>query len=61
MADKFAPVTDEAEIEELTKETADISVPFTFKPNGHLWADPEELRLWRAVRADKAGEQGPVS
>lgn len=52
MADKFAPVTDEAEIAELLDGKDDISKPFTFKPNGHLWADPEELRQWRAGRVE---------
>ena len=50
MADKFAPVTDEAEIAELLSDTADIGKPFPHKPNGHLWVDSEELKAWRAAR-----------
>lgn len=50
MANKFAPVTDPAEIEELTTDTGDLSKPFPYKPNGHLWVDADELRAWRAFR-----------
>jgi hypothetical protein len=58
MADKFAPVTDLAEIEELTKDEADLSKPFPHKPNGHLWADSEELKQWRIARASSNDVQG---
>ena len=47
MAEKFAPVTDPAEIEELTKDAADLAVPFAHKPNGHLWVLADELNQWR--------------
>jgi hypothetical protein len=50
MADKFAPVTDPAEIEELLRDSGDLSKPFPQKPNGHLWADADELRAWRVSR-----------
>lgn len=52
MADKFAPVTDPAEIEELLKDSADLSKPFPHKPNGHLWVLADELNQWRALRAN---------
>lgn len=52
MADKFAPVTDEAEIAELLSDTADIGKPFPHKPNGHLWVLADELAAWRASRDD---------
>lgn len=52
MADKFAPVTDPAEIEELLKDSADLSKPFPHKPNGHLWVLADELKEWRALRAN---------
>jgi hypothetical protein len=51
MADKFAPVTEEAEIAELLADTADIGKPFPHKPNGHLWVLADELKQWRASRA----------
>jgi hypothetical protein len=50
MADKFAPVTEEAEIAELLADTADLSKPFPHKPNGHLWVLAEELHAWRAAK-----------
>lgn len=49
MADKFAPVTDPTEIEELL-DSADLSKPFPHKPNGHLWVDAEELKSWRKFK-----------
>ena len=58
MADKFAPVTDEAEIAELLSDSADIGKPFPHKPNGHLWADSEELKQWRIARASSNDVQG---
>lgn len=53
---KWVTVTDPTEIEELTKDPSDISVPMTLKPNGHLWAQADQLKEWRAGRADKTGE-----
>lgn len=50
MAQKFTPVTDPAEIEELEKLDGDLSRPIPFKPNGQLWVDSEELRAWRMGR-----------
>jgi hypothetical protein len=47
MANKFTPVTDPAEIEELTTDAGDLAKPFPLKPNGHLWVDTDELRDWR--------------
>ena len=51
MADKFAPVTDPAEQDELLKDSGDLSKPFPHKPNGHLWVLADELKQWRASRA----------
>lgn len=50
MADKFAPVTDPAELDELLKDSGDLSKPFPHKPNGHLWVLADELKAWRAER-----------
>lgn len=50
MSNKFTPVTDPGEIEDLTTDPDDISKPMTYKPNGHLWAESEELKAWRAYR-----------
>lgn len=50
MSKKFTPVTDPQEIEELMTDTGDISKPYPYKPNGHLWVDSEELKAWRAAR-----------
>lgn len=49
MADKFAPVTDPAEIAEL-EANDDLGKPYAYKPNGHLWVDADELKVWRAGR-----------
>jgi hypothetical protein len=46
MADKFTPVTDPAEADELTRDN-DLAKPYAYKPNGHLWVDAEELAAWR--------------
>ena len=51
MSNKFAPVTDPVEVEELLADTADIGKPFPHKPNGHLWVLADELAAWRAARA----------
>jgi hypothetical protein len=50
MSKKFTPVTDPQEIEDLMTDTGDISKPYPYKPNGHLWVDSEELKAWRAAR-----------
>ena len=50
---KFVSVTDEAEVEELLADTGDLSKPFPHKPNGHLWADADELQAWRAGRGER--------
>ena len=50
MKERLTPVTDPDEIEELTKDTADLAKPITFKPNGHLWAHAEQLEAWRQSR-----------
>jgi hypothetical protein len=50
MKEKFEKVTDPEEIEELTKDSADLSTPVTVKPNGHLWAHADELHDWREGR-----------
>ncbi len=52
MADKFAPVTDPAEVEELLKDNGDLSKPYPHKPNGHLWADADQLKDWRESRRE---------
>jgi hypothetical protein len=51
MADKpkFIPITDEAEAD-LLSDPSDLSVPYTVKPNGHLWAEPDQLSKWRKGR-----------
>ena len=52
MADKpkFIPVTDEAEADELLADPSDLSVPYTVKPNGHLWVEPDQYKKWRVGR-----------
>jgi hypothetical protein len=50
---KMIAVTDPELIEELAKDQADLSMPMTFKPNGHLWVDSEELRAWRDNRLNR--------
>lgn len=50
MTEKYAPVTDPAEIEELLSDKADLSKPYPQKPNGDLWANADELRAWRESR-----------
>lgn len=47
---KWTPVTDAAEIDELLTDPGDISKPMTYKPNGQLWVETEQYRLWRAAR-----------
>ncbi len=47
---KFIPITDEAEADELSRDPADLSNPYTVKPNGHLWAEPEQYHAWRALK-----------
>ncbi len=47
---KFVPITDPAMADELTRDPADLSKPYTVKPNGHLWVDPDEFQAWRAER-----------
>ena len=46
----MAAVTDQQEQDELLADTADLSKPFPHKPNGHLWADAEELKSWRLLK-----------
>lgn len=49
---KWTPVFDPDEIAALTNEPAgSLGVPFFFAPNGHLWVDSAELRMWREYRA----------
>jgi hypothetical protein len=50
MSNKFTPVTDPAEIEELEKLDGALDRPLPHKPNGHLWVDSEELKAWREHR-----------
>jgi hypothetical protein len=47
---KFVVVTDPVEVEELTRDPADMSQPMTYKPNGHLWAVADQYEAWRALR-----------
>lgn len=47
---KWTPVTDPQEIEELTTRKDELDTPTFFAPNGHLWVDSEELKLWREGR-----------
>lgn len=47
---KLIPVTDPTEADELTRDPQDLSMPVTWKPNGHLWADAEQYEAWRALR-----------
>ena len=51
MADKpkFIPITDEAEADALS-DPSDLSVPYTVKPNGHLWVEPDQYKKWRVGR-----------
>lgn len=48
---KFIPVTDPKEADELA-DNSDLSKPYTVKPNGHLWAEPDQYHAWRAGRED---------
>jgi hypothetical protein len=50
MSNKFTPVTDAAEIEELTTRKDELDTPTFFAPNGHLWVVTDEYRAWRAAR-----------
>jgi hypothetical protein len=47
---KMIAVTDPEMAEELSKDPADLSKPFTVKPNGNLWADAEQFEAWREYR-----------
>lgn len=47
---KFVAITDPTEIEELTADPGGLDKPFTHKPNGHLWVDPDQLDAWRSTR-----------
>lgn len=47
---KFVVVTDPAEVEELTRDPADMSQPMTYKPNGHLWAVADQYEAWRRMK-----------
>jgi hypothetical protein len=50
MANKFTPVTDPTEMEELLKRKDELDTPTFFAPNGHLWVVTEELRAWREFK-----------
>jgi hypothetical protein len=50
MTKKYTPVTDPIEVEEILAKAGGLDTPFPLKPNGHLWVDSEELKLWRAGR-----------
>lgn len=55
---KFVAITDPAIADELTRDPADLSLPLTFKPNGHLWAVEDQYEAWHALRfATSDGEQ----
>lgn len=45
--EKFTPVTNPDDIEELLKDPTDISKPYPLKPNGHLWVLADEFHLWK--------------
>jgi hypothetical protein len=47
---KFIVVTDPDLADELTRDPADLSVPVTVKPNGHLWALADQFEAWRTQR-----------
>lgn len=47
---KFVAITDPTEIEELTADPGGLDKPFTHKPNGHLWVDPDQMDAYRARR-----------
>jgi len=47
---KFKAITDPAIADELTRDPSDLSLPFTWKPNGHLWVEPEEFDAWYSSR-----------
>lgn len=44
---KYISVTDQREVEELMDDPGDLAKPFLLKPNGHLWADSDQLDAWR--------------
>jgi hypothetical protein len=52
MADKpkFVVVTDPDLADELTRDPSDLSMPVTWKPNGHLWVQADQFEAWRAGR-----------
>ncbi len=47
---KMIPVMDESEADEIAADQADLGKPYSVKPNGHLWADADELQAWRIER-----------
>ena len=47
---KMVMVTDPDLADELTRDPADISLPMTYKPNGHLWVEADQFEAWRAGR-----------
>lgn len=49
---KFVAITDPDMADELAQDRADLSKPYTVKPNGHLWAEAEQFEAWRALRDD---------
>jgi hypothetical protein len=51
---KMIAVTDPELIEELTKYQADLSMPMTFKPNGHLWAQADQFEQWKQFMGQTA-------
>jgi hypothetical protein len=56
MADKphWTQVTDPDLADELTRDPADLSMPVTFKPNGHLWAQAEQFEQWKQFMGQTA-------
>jgi hypothetical protein len=55
MADKprWIPVADPYLADELSKDPADLSMPVTWKPNGHLWAQADQFEAWRVGREQR--------
>jgi hypothetical protein len=49
---KMIAVTDPDLADELTRDPADLSLPVTFKPNGHLWAEAEGFAAWISARTE---------
>lgn len=56
---KFFAVLDPAIANELTCDSADISLPLTWKSNGRVWAVEDQYLAWHALRFPRNPEVSP--